>query len=148
MKIEDIRRPKGAGKAHRRVGRGSGSGHGKTSGRGHKGAKSRSGATHRFGFEGGQMTLIRRTPKRGFTNAAKVSYQVVNVDSLNSFRKDSVIDKEVLKQAGLVKKLNQPVKILGSGKITKPLSVSVEAFSESARKKISEAGGEAKVKIG
>lgn len=141
MKIEDIRRPKGANKKSKRVGRGPGSGHGKTSTRGHKGASSRSGATLRLGFEGGQMPLFRRIPKRGFTSAAKKTFQVVNVDALNKFRKDSVVDKAALKEAGLIRHTETLVKILGDGKLSKPLSVLCDAFSESAKKKILEAGG-------
>jgi len=141
MKLQDIRRPKGANRDHKRVGRGSGSGHGRTSGRGEKGAKSRSGATRRLGFEGGQMPLIRRIPKRGFTNAAKKTFQVVNIESLNHFRKDTTVDACLLKEAGLVKKKDTPIKILGGGKILKSLTVVAERFSESAKKKIKEAGG-------
>ncbi|MFC1576179.1 50S ribosomal protein L15 [Candidatus Omnitrophota bacterium] len=143
MKIQDIKRPRGAHRSPKRVGRGPGSGHGKTSSRGSKGAMSRSGATRRLGFEGGQMSLIRRLPKRGFTSVAKVGYQVVNVESLKDFKKDSSVDKNALKEAGLIKKLDQPVKILGNGEISKPLSVSADAFSASARKKIVDAGGKA-----
>ena len=145
MKLQDIRKPKGAHRAPKRVGRGSGSGHGKTSGRGHKGAKARAGASRRLGFEGGQMTLIRRLPKRGFTNVAKKTYQIVNVESLNEFKKDTDVTKALLKEAGLIKKTDIPVKILGDGKLSKPVQVSVEAFSESAKKKIEEAGGKTKV---
>jgi len=141
MKIGNIRRPKGANKSPKRVGRGTGSGWGKTAGRGHKGAKARSGATRRLGFEGGQMSLIRRLPKFGFTNVAKKVYQVVNVETLNHFRKDSVVDKTVMKEAGIIRKTALPVKVLGDGKLSKPLSVSAEAFSKSAKKKIVEAGG-------
>ncbi|MCQ9206285.1 MAG: 50S ribosomal protein L15 [Omnitrophica bacterium] len=141
MKIEDIRKPKGANRSPKRVGRGSGSGHGKTSTRGHKGAMSRSGATRRLGFEGGQMPLFRRIPKRGFTHATKKIFQIVNVDVLSTFRKDTVVDKKALKEAGLIKHTEDPVKILGNGKLTKPLSILCDAFSESAKRKISEAGG-------
>ena len=141
MRIQDIHRPKGANKSSKRVGRGVGSGHGKTSTRGHKGARARSGPALRLGFEGGQMPLIRRLPKRGFTNPAKKAFQVVNVKDLNRFKKDTSIDKNLLKEAGLIKKLTVPVKILGDGKITKSLNVSVENASESAKKKIEEAGG-------
>ncbi len=145
MKIQDIRRPKGANRPQKRVGRGPGSGHGKTSGRGSKGAKARSGATRRLGFEGGQMSLIRRLPKRGFTSTAKKVYQVVNVEQLNCFRKDSSVDKQTLKEAGIIKKINLPVKVLGDGKLSKALTVHAEAFSESARKKIQAAGGKVEV---
>jgi len=141
MKIQDIHRPRGATRPPKRVGRGSGSGHGKTSGRGSKGAKSRAGATRRLGFEGGQMPLVRRLPKRGFTNPEKKSYQVINIEKLNHFRKDSVVDKKAMKDVGLIKKERLPVKVLGDGKLTKALSVKANAFSESAKKKISESGG-------
>lgn len=141
MKIQDIRKPKGASRAPKRVGRGSGSGHGKTSGRGHKGAKARSGAGRRLGFEGGQMPLVRRIPKRGFTSVQKKVYQVVNVDRLNHFRKDSSVDKTEMKKAGLIKNERLPVKILGEGKLSKSLNIKASAVSESAKKKILEAGG-------
>ena len=141
MKISDIRKPKGSHRTKKRVGRGSGSGHGKTSGRGHKGAKSRSGASRRLGFEGGQMPLFRRLPKRGFTAVAKRICQVTNVENLNCFQKGSRVDKIALKEAGLIKSACERVKILGSGKLAKPLNVSADAFSESARKKIVASGG-------
>jgi len=141
MKLENIRRPKGARRPKKRVGRGSGSGHGKTSGRGHKGAKSRAGASRRLGFEGGQMPLIRRLPKRGFNIYKKSKYQIINVESLNCFKKDTAVDKASLEKAGFIKKVSTPVKILGEGKLTKALSVKAEAFSKSAKKKITDAGG-------
>ena len=146
MKIQDIRRPKGANRPPKRVGRGSGSGHGKTSGRGSKGAGARKGASLRIGFEGGQMPLLRRVPKRGFTNVAKKVYQIVNVERLNHFRKDSSVDNVAMREAGLIKKAELPVKILGDGKISKPLNVHSYAFSRSAKKKITEAGGKAEIK--
>ncbi|MFH1594442.1 MAG: 50S ribosomal protein L15 [Candidatus Omnitrophota bacterium] len=145
MKIQDIRRPKGAHKFSRRLGRGPGSGRGKTSGRGHKGASSRSGSNLRLGFEGGQMTLIRRVPKRGFTSVAKVTAQFVNVEGLNHFKKDSCVDKSALKEAGFIKSATLPVKVLGEGKIAKPITVVADAFSASAKKKIEEAGGKADI---
>lgn len=144
MKIEDIRKPKGLNKKAKRVGRGSGSGHGKTSCRGHKGAKARSGATRRLGFEGGQMTLIRRLPKRGFTSVAKKSYQIVNLELLNHFRKDTCVDKKALVEAGMIRSEKLPLKILGDGKLSKTLSIVADAASESAKKKIKEAGGQIK----
>lgn len=143
MKIQDIRKPKGANRPPKRVGRGSGSGHGKTSGRGSKGAKSRKGPSLRIGFEGGQMPLMRRIPKRGFTSAAKKIYQIINVESLNHFRKDSSVDKAAMKEAGFIKKVDLPVKVLGDGKLSKALNVMADAFSESAKKKIRDAGGKA-----
>jgi len=141
MKLHDIRRPRGVNKPAKRVGRGSGSGHGKTSGRGHKGVMARSGATRRLGFEGGQMPLMRRIPKRGFTNVGKKKVQIVNVEDLNRFKKDSVVDKAVLKEQGMIRKSNISVKFLGNGKISKPLNVIADSFSVNAKKKIEEAGG-------
>ena len=141
MKIENIRRPKGANKPRKRIGRGSGSGHGKTSTRGSKGAKSRSGSTLRLGFEGGQMSLIRRLPKRGFTNIFKIPSQVVNVGRFESFRKDALVDKKAMQEAGFIKNAATPVKVLGDGKLSKPLTIAADFFSESAKKKITAAGG-------
>jgi large subunit ribosomal protein L15 len=141
MKLQDIRRPKGVYKRAKRIGRGPGSGHGKTSTRGHKGAKARSGCVLRLGFEGGQMPLMRRIPKRGFTNVHRTKWQVVNVQGLNHFKKDAEVDKEALRKAGLIKTIDLPVKVLGEGKIAKAISVSAEGFSKSAKKKIEEAGG-------
>jgi large subunit ribosomal protein L15 len=143
MKLQDIRRPKGAHTTAKRVGRGSGSGHGKTSCRGSKGAKARSGCSLRVGFEGGQMPLFRRIPKRGFVNFGKKAYQTVNIERLKHFKKDTTVDKEALKKAGLIRHAGLPVKVLGDGKISKPLHVTADAFSESAQKKIVEAGGKA-----
>jgi len=142
MKIDQIRKPKGATKKPKRVGRGPGSGHGKTSSRGMKGAKSRSGYSLRLGFEGGQMPLMRRIPKRGFTSQVKNLYQIVNVDKLSHFKKDSSIDPAAMKAAGLIRSVEDKVKILGDGKLGKALRVSAHAFSESAKKKIEESGGE------
>jgi len=145
MKIENIGRPKGANRPPKRVGRGSGSGHGKTSGRGSKGAKARKGGALRIGFEGGQMPLLRRVPKRGFTSVAKKVYQIVGVERLNHFRKDSAVDKTAMEKAGFIKTAERPVKILGDGKISKPLSIRADAFSENAKKKIVAAGGTAEI---
>lgn len=145
MKIHDIRRPKGASRSPKRVGRGSASGHGKTSGRGHKGAKSRKGATRRLGFEGGQMPLMRRMPKRGFIHAEKTIYQIVNLDRLSHFKKDSSVDKGAMKEAGIIKKSDRLVKVLGDGKLSKPLFVTADAFSKSAKKRIIEAGGKVEI---
>lgn len=142
MKIHQIRKPKGATKKPKRVGRGPGSGHGKTSSRGMKGAKSRSGYSLRLGFEGGQMPLMRRIPKRGFTSQVKNLYQIVNVDKLSHFKKDSSVDPAAMKAAGLIRSVEDKVKILGDGKLGKALRVSAHAFSESAKKKIEESGGE------
>ena len=141
MKINEIRKPRGATKSPKRVGRGCGTGHGKTSSRGMKGAKSRAGYSMRLGFEGGQMPLMRRIPKRGFTSARKKIYQVVNIEELNYFKKDSIVDLEALKKAGLIRRGKDKVKILGSGKLGKAISVKAHGFSKEAKKKIEESGG-------
>lgn len=147
MKLSDIGIPYGARKNKKRVGRGVGSGHGKTSGKGHKGLKSRSGAGGklRLGFEGGQMPLIRRIPKRGFNSKFKVINQVINVEQLNHFRKDDVVDLKKLRESDLIKTLNKPVKVLGNGDMKKPLTVCAHSFSKSAVDKITKAGGKAEL---
>jgi large subunit ribosomal protein L15 len=134
------------GSKHRvkRLGCGESSGHGKTSGKGHKGQKARSGGSIRLGFEGGQMPLIRRVPKRGFNNAAfKTRYAVVNLSDLEHFDAGTAIDEAVLRSAGLVRGKVDGVKILGSGDLTKKLAISAHKFSGSAREKIEKAGGSA-----
>ena len=141
MKLSNLRPPHGAKKRNKRVGRGSGSGHGKTSCRGHKGAGARSGTTRMIGFEGGQMPLIRRVPKRGFNSKFKVVYQVLNLDDLKRFKENAVVTVDLLKECGLIKGANVLVKILGDGEITRPLTVSAHAFSKSAAEKITKAGG-------
>nr|WP_277998762.1 50S ribosomal protein L15 [Moorella sulfitireducens] len=128
-----------------RVGRGIGSGLGKTSGRGHKGQKARSGGGVRRGFEGGQMPLSRRLPKRGFTNKFARELTVVNVGELERFEAETVVTPEVLARAGLVKQARDGVKILGEGEITKPLTVRVQAASRQAIAKIEAAGGKVEV---
>lgn len=136
----------GAVKKRKRVGRGPGSGLGKTAGRGHKGQKSRSGGAKPRYFEGGQLPLYRRLPKRGFTNIFKVTYQVVNVGQLEEkFDSDAVIDKEALRKAGLIKKLNQPVKLLAKGSVSKKFTVKVDAASKKAIELIQAAGGTVEV---
>ncbi|MBL7071276.1 MAG: 50S ribosomal protein L15 [Candidatus Omnitrophica bacterium] len=147
MKLHEIPIPRGARRKIKRVGRGSGSGHGKTSGKGHKGLKARSGAPGklRMGFEGGQMPLIRRIPKRGFRGRGKPANQVINVGDLNEFRKNEVIDPQRLKELNHIKNVRTPVKILGSGDIKKTLTVRAHSFSVSAAKKIQEAGGTVEV---
>jgi large subunit ribosomal protein L15 len=132
------------GARHRvkRLGCGESSGHGKTSGKGHKGQKARSGGSIRLGFEGGQMPLIRRLPKRGFNNAAfKITYAPVNLDSLEKLSLSGTIDEHALRTAGLVNGKWDGVKILGDGALTKKLSLKVDAISASAREKIEKAGG-------
>ena len=123
------------------VGRGPSSGHGKTSTRGHKGQKARSGGGKRPGFEGGQMPLVRRIPKRGFTNIFRQSFTIVNISRLNRFKKDAVVTPEVLAKEGLIKKEKSGVKILGEGELKKPLVVKVHALSKNARQKIEAQGG-------
>ena len=141
MELSNLKPKKGARHAKKRVGRGPGSGHGKTSGRGEKGQKSRSGFSRMIGFEGGQMPLHRRLPKRGFTNIFKREYAVVNLSDLERFDEGATVDETALRQAGLVKGKNDGIKILGSGKLSKKLTVTATKFSESARKQIEAAGG-------
>ena len=136
----DIKPADGSRRTRKRVGRGPGSGRGKTAGRGTKGQKSRSGYTKRAWFEGGQMPLQRRVPKRGFKNPFKTVYEVVNIGELDRVKTDE-IDKGVLKEAGLIRSEKLPVKLLGTGKIDRKLNVTVEAFSVSAREAIEAAGG-------
>jgi len=131
----------GSKKPRKRVGRGQGSGRGKTSTRGHKGYKARSGSSIKPGFEGGQMPLQRRIPKRGFNNIFRKEYAVVNVSDLEAFEAGTKIDRAMLVDAGLVAKRFDSVKILGDGEISKSLTVAVDKLSESARKKIEAAGG-------
>ena len=139
--LNTLRPSVGASKPRKRVGRGPGSGHGKTASRGHKGLKARSGGKPAPGFEGGQMPLQRRLPKRGFTNIFKVLYQIVNVKDLNGFEAHTVVTREILEHTGRIKSLTKPVKILGEGDITVPLTVRVDKFSQVAKQKIMAAGG-------
>ncbi|MFH1776690.1 MAG: 50S ribosomal protein L15 [Candidatus Omnitrophota bacterium] len=141
MKLNEIRQPPGARKKRKRVGRGSGSGHGKTSCRGHKGQAARSGSKTRLGFEGGQMPLIRRIPKRGFTNKFKKEIQIVNIESLNVFENDSRVTFADLVEKNLIKKKSIPVKILGNGRLEKKLIICANKFSKQAAAKIEECGG-------
>jgi large subunit ribosomal protein L15 len=146
MSLSNLRPPKGAKHAKKRVGRGPGSGHGKTASRGHKGAQSRSGFRFKRGFEGGQMPLHRRVPKRGFTNPFRVEYAIVNLDALAEiFEAGSSVTPELLRERGLVRDSKAPVKVLGRGEFAKKLTVRAHKFSESAAKKIAEAGGVAEV---
>jgi large subunit ribosomal protein L15 len=146
MALNNLRPPRGARHAKKRVGRGPGSGHGKTASRGSKGAKSRSGFRFKRGFEGGQMPLHRRVPKRGFHNPFRVEYAVVNLDVLAEvFDAGSSVTPELLRQRGLVREATAPVKVLGRGEIGKQLTVRAHKFSESAAKKIAAAGGVAEV---
>ena len=145
MKINEIGAPEGANRNTKRRGRGSGSGHGKTSCRGRKGAKKRSGRTTRPGFEGGQMQLVRRIPKRGFNVPFKNMFQVVNVESLNRFRENSTVGPDELKSAGLIGSTKEKIKILGDGDLKKALTVKAHKISESAKKKFSSAGAKFEV---
>jgi large subunit ribosomal protein L15 len=146
MSLNNIRPPKGAKHAKKRVGRGPGSGHGKTASRGHKGAQSRSGHSYKRGFEGGQMPLHRRVPKRGFHNPFRIEYAVVNLDTLAEvFEAGSSVTPEVLRERGLVRQARARVKVLGRGDITKKLTVQAHKFSGTAAEKIAAAGGTAEV---
>ena len=145
MKLHELSPAEGSAKAAWRKGRGAGSGNGKTAGKGHKGQNARSGGGVRPGFEGGQIPLYRRLPKRGFTNVFAKEYAIVNVCDLNAFEDGAVINADVLKEAGLIKKLNDGVKVLGNGELTKKLTVNAAAFSASAKEKIEKAGGKAEV---
>ena len=141
MKQHELQPAAGSTTAGKRLGRGVGSGLGKTSGKGHKGAKARSGGGKRPGFEGGQMPLYRRVPKRGFTNIFGTEYAEVNVERLEIFNDGDTVTVENLLDAGIIKKTLDGVKILGNGTVTAKLDVTADAFSASAMKKIEEAGG-------
>ena len=145
MKIHELTPALDSNKAVKRVGRGHGSGNGKTAGRGHKGQKARSGGGTRIGFEGGQMPLARRIPKRGFNNIFATKYAIVNVSDLNKFENGTVVDAELLKAAGLIKKELDGVKVLGNGELTAQLTVKAAKFSQSAVEKIEKAGGKTEV---
>jgi len=145
VKLEELKSPPGANKRTKRVGRGIGSGHGKTSTRGHKGQKARSGGGIRLGFEGGQMPLQRRIPKRGFTNIFRKEYAIVNVKDLNCFDDGSIVTIELLMAAGLVNKVTAGVKLLGDGDLEKKLTVQVQKCSRQAEEKIAARGGKFEV---
>ena len=145
MKLHDLKPAAGATTAPKRLGRGTGSGLGKTSGKGHKGAKARSGGGKRPGFEGGQMPLTMRLPKRGFTNKWRIEYATVNVERLNIFEDGAVVGPVELIQAGILKNVQDGVKILGNGEITKKLTVQANKFTETAKQKIEAAGGKVEV---
>jgi large subunit ribosomal protein L15 len=146
MDLSNLKPPKGAKHAKKRIGRGQGSGQGKTAGRGHKGAKSRSGFKFKRGFEGGQMPLHRRVPKRGFHNPFRVEYEVVNLDTLGEkFDAGAVVTPEMLRERGLLAGVNRPVKVLARGEITKKLTVRAHKFSGKAAEKIAAAGGATEV---
>ena len=141
MKLYELSPAAGSAKASFRKGRGAGSGNGKTAGKGHKGQNARSGGGVRVGFEGGQLPLYRKLPKRGFKNRFAVNYSIVNVEALNKFENGSVVDIETLKAAKLVRKELDGVKILGNGELTKALTVKATVFSATAKEKIEAAGG-------
>ena len=142
MSLNNLRPPKGAKHSKKRIGRGQGSGQGKTAGRGHKGAKSRSGFKFKRGFEGGQMPLHRRVPKRGFHNPFRVEYEVVNLDAIGAkFDAGTVITPELLRERGLVAGGSRPVKVLARGDVGKALTVRAHKFSGKAAEKIAAAGG-------
>ena len=145
MKLHELSPAPGSVREVKRIGRGHGSGQGKTAGKGHKGQKARAGRGMRPGFEGGQMPLQRRVPKRGFNNIFATRYAIVNLAALNTFENGAVVDTEALKAAGLVKNSYDGVKILGNGALEKNLTVKAAAFSESAKSKIEAAGGKAEV---
>ena len=146
MDLHDLHPAPGAKRGRKRVGRGPGSGNGKTAGKGHKGQKSRSGYSRRYGFEGGQMPLVRRLPKRGFTNIFRVEFQVVNLRDLERvFADGDTVSPETLVERGLVRGGNRQIKVLGDGELSKKLSVRVHKFSGSARAGIEKAGGSCEV---
>lgn len=146
MRLHNLKPRPGAKHRRKRLGSGESSGHGKTSGRGGKGQSARSGSSIRIGFEGGQMPLIRRLPKRGFNNAShRVQYLPVNLDALNAFPDGSVVDEAALRTAGLANGLSSGIKILGTGELKRKLTVKVSAFSASAKDAIARLGGTAEV---
>ena len=146
MKLHELSPAEGSKRAVKRIGRGAGSGQGKTAGKGHKGAKARSGYSRNPGFEGGQMPLQRRVPKRGFNNIFRTEYAVVNLASLEErFEAGATVDAESLKACGLIKKELDGIKVLANGELTKALNVKVNAVSEAAKSKIEAAGGTVEV---
>lgn len=145
MKLHELSPAVGSTKEAKRIGRGHGSGNGKTAGKGHKGQKARAGHGMRPGFEGGQMPLQRRVPKRGFNNIFAEEWIAINVSALEAFEDGAVVDATALAQQGIIKKAELPVKVLGNGKLTKKLTVQLNAFSASAAEKITAAGGKAEV---
>lgn len=145
MRIQDLKPVDGSRKRRKRVGRGIGSGHGKTSCKGHKGQKSRSGGTKGPGFEGGQMPLQRRLPKRGFKNYFKKEYAVINLKDISKIEDLDTVTPEILIDKGIIKKLKHGLKVLGEGEINRPITIKAVAFSASALSKIAAAGGKAEV---
>jgi len=146
MKLSELKKPEGATRDRKRVGRGRGSGQGGTAGRGHKGQKSRSGHNKMpVWFEGGQMPLQRRLPKRGFNNPFRKAYQVINLSDIERIGKRDILDPKSMAELGLIRKVGQPVKVLGDGKLSFAVSVSANAFSAKAREAIEAAGGKVEV---
>jgi len=145
MRLHEVKPAPGSRTVPKRVGRGIGSGLGKTSGRGQKGQKARSGASIRRGFEGGQMPLFQRLPKRGFSNKFRREWAEVNVETLNRFAAGTVVTPELLKDTGIVKSIKNGIKILGKGELQKELTVKAHRFSDQAREKIENAGGRVEV---
>lgn len=145
MKLHELGPAQGAKKSPKRLGRGCGSGLGKTSGKGHKGQKARSGGGVRPGFEGGQMPLTRRLPKRGFTNIFAKVYTTVNLSDLQTFEDGTVVDAQLLKEKRIIRKLEGGLKVLGNGEFTRKLTVKADKFTKSAEQKIVSAGGNAEV---
>ncbi|MFA4992103.1 MAG: 50S ribosomal protein L15 [Candidatus Omnitrophota bacterium] len=145
MKIQDLRPAVGAKKREKIVGRGPGSGHGKTSTRGHKGQLSRSGSSQSPGFEGGQMPLLRRLPKRGFRGQSKKGHQIVNLEMIAGLKKEANITPELLKEKGIIKGRVDFLKILGTGELKVPVNVKAHAFSKSAAEKIKAMGGKCEI---
>ena len=144
MDLSNLKPAQGSKHSKKRVGRGPGSGNGKTAGRGHKGAQSRSGYSYKRGFEGGQMPLHRRVPKRGFNNVFRIEYAVVNLDQLDAqFEKGATVSPETLRETGLIRGKRLPIKVLGRGEVTKALTVQAHKFSGKAAEKLAAAGGTA-----
>jgi len=145
MNLHDLTPARGANKRRKRIGRGPGSGHGKTATKGHKGLLARSGGGKRPGFEGGQMPLVRRLPKFGFINPTRTEYAIVNIKSFEKWTGDGVVTPQAMVDAGLVKRKNRPVKILGNGELKKALVIQAHKFTKSAETKIQAAGGRIEV---
>jgi large subunit ribosomal protein L15 len=145
MRIESLKPSEGSRKNDKRVGRGVGSGHGKTSCKGHKGQKARSGGTKGRGFEGGQMPLQRRIPKRGFNNPGRIEFAIINLSDIEGMQGLDVISPDILIERGIIRQMKDGLKVLANGKITRPITVRADAFSATAAEKITAAGGKAEV---